>query len=339
MASPEFADLIPLKGSRGHPGGRYRERAVIKSAVPAPSLRWLVVGASGQLGTDLMRALPAGAAIGLSRAQLDVTDAHAVRMAVLTHRPDVLVNAAAYTAVDAAENDEARAAAVNADGAANLARACAEVVGARLVQISTDYVFDGAVSGGAAGRDLPPWAGVPEPYDVDAPTEPRSAYGRTKLAGERAVREILPDRSWVVRTAWLYGADGANFVRTMMRLERDRPTVEVVADQHGSPTFTADLAAALGELGRRAPAAVTLHCTNAGATTWHGLARAVFAAVGADPDRVRPIGSDRLELPAPRPVYAVLSDRSWAAAGLTPLRPWQDAVPAGVAAIRAAHGG
>ena len=289
--------------------------------------RVLATGAGGQLGADLLRVL-AGTqheVIGLTRAELDVTDPAAVEKAVVDARPDVVLNAAAYTAVDAAEADEATASAVNAGGPANLARACA-AHGGRLVHVSTDYVFAGDAQA---------------PYEVDAPTGPRSAYGRTKLAGERAVRVLLPDRSWVVRTAWVYGETGGNFVKTMARLARERDTVAVVDDQHGSPTWSRDLAAGLVALATSADGTVppgTYHCTNSGSTTWCGLARAVFAELGADPERIRPTGTDAFPRPAPRPAYSVLSDASWRAAGLPPARPWRDALHAAFAEVGAALG-
>src|SRR4029077_3311241 len=183
--------------------------------------RWLVTGAGGMLGTDMVAALTTcGEPVtGLDRAGLGVTAAGAVSDAIADGLPDVVVNCAAWTAVDDAEASEERALAVNAGGAANLAAACAGR-GARLVQVSPDYVF-----AGDGGR---PYA------ETDVPA-PRTAYGRTKLAGERAVLERLPGSGYVVRTAWLYGAHGPNFVRTMIKLEDQRPTVDVVDDQHGQP--------------------------------------------------------------------------------------------------------
>src|SRR5262249_43644653 len=199
----------------------------------------------------------------------------------------------------------ARAHAVNADGPANLAGACAAHQ-AHLVQVSTDYVF----SGGAAGPNL-----------VDGPTRPRSVYGRTKLAGERAVLSSGASAP-VVRTAWLYGAHGHNFVRTIARLAGERETLRVVDDQYGNPTWTADLAdglIALARVAEEVPLGV-LHCVNEGATTWFGLARAVFTEIGADPDRVRPCRTKEFPRPAPRPANSVLDTAGWAAAGLPELR-------------------
>jgi len=282
-------------------------------------VRLLVTGAGGQLGSDLLRVL-AGTGhevTGLTRAECDVTDPAAVEKAVADVRPDMVLNAAAYTAVDAAETDEDAALLLNGEGPANLARVCA-LHGGGVVHVSTDYVFDGTAS---------------RPYEPDDPTGPRSAYGRTKLAGERAVRELLPERSWVVRTAWVYGETGGNFVKTMARLESQKDTLEVVDDQRGSPTWSRDLAAGLVALAERPPRPGVYHCTNSGDTTWYGLTRAIFAELGADPDRVRPTTTDRFPRPAPRPAYSVLSDAAWRRAGLPPLRPWRDALHAAFADI------
>lgn len=284
---------------------------------------WLVTGARGQLGSDLLRVIAdqggpdaVVTVTGLGRVELDVTDPVAVDTAVGDLRPDVVFNAAAYTAVDAAETDEAAALAGNATGPANLARACA-THGALMVHVSTDYVFSGQAA---------------EPYPTDAPTEPATAYGRTKLAGEHAVRELCP-RSYLVRTAWVYGQTGGNFVKTMMRLESEREWLDVVDDQRGSPTWSRDLAGGLVSLAGSGAPFGTYHCTNGGDTTWYGLARAVFEELGADPSRVRPTTSDRFVRPAPRPAYSVLSDAAWRAAGLPPLPHWRDALHAAFPAI------
>jgi len=294
--------------------------------VSVPTLAFLVTGRGGQLASDFVEvARPLGQTVfcrALSSAELDVSDSSAVKTAVAewarTVRADspehrvVVVNAAAYTAVDAAETDEDRAYAVNATGPALLAQACA-ANGAQLVHVSTDYVFPGDRVQGP-------------PYDVDDPTGPRSAYGRTKLAGELAVRELLPEASWVVRTAWVYGATGSNFVKTMARLERDRDTVSVVDDQRGSPTWSRDLARALWALAREDVPAGTYHCTNRGETTWHGFTRAIFEELGADPARVLPTTTEAFPRPAPRPAYSVLSARSWDEAGLPRLPDWREAL-------------
>ncbi|HVE74562.1 MAG TPA: dTDP-4-dehydrorhamnose reductase [Mycobacteriales bacterium] len=298
----------------------------------ATSLAVLVTGAGGQLGSDLLDVLrPARDVVGcrgLLRSDLDVADPMAVAdtvtrwaAAMRSGAPGarlVVVNAAAYTAVDAAEDDEETAYAVNAAGPALLAAAC-QRVGAQLLHVSTDYVFPGDRPNGP-------------PYEVDDATGPRSADGRTKLAGELAVREMLPVGSWVVRTAWVYGATGANFVKTMARLQRERGTVSVVADQTGSPTWSRDLAEGLAALLRADPAPGTYHCTNAGETTWFGFTQAIFAELGADPAAVTPTTSADFPRPAPRPEYSVLSSRAWEDAGLPVMPPWRDALARAFAA-------
>ncbi|HET8642103.1 MAG TPA: dTDP-4-dehydrorhamnose reductase, partial [Pseudonocardiaceae bacterium] len=285
-------------------------------------LALLVTGGKGQLGSEVAAAGDAAGA-GLVRApgsaELDVTDGQQVRDAVASLVRDagglrpVVVNAAAYTAVDDAETDSERAYQVNAIGPGLLASACAEL-SVPLLHVSTDYVFDGLGS---------------RPYEPPDPTGPRSAYGRTKLAGERAVLSSAA-RAHVVRTAWLYGAVGNNFVKSMARLQRSRPTLSVVDDQRGSPTWSADLAAGLVELAAAADRLRpgVLHCVNGGETTWFGFARAVFEELGADPSRVTPCSSEQFPRPAPRPAYSVLSVAAWRSAGLTPLRDWRSALAA-----------
>ena len=280
--------------------------------------RWLVTGAGGMLGRDLLDALGGRDVTAYTHADLDITDVQAVQSALAERRPDVVVNCAAWTAVDAAEDHEDAAFAVNAVGAANLAQACA-THSVWLVHLSTDYVFDGLAVA---------------PYAEDATIAPRSAYGRTKAAGEWAVRAILPDRSWIVRTAWLYGAGGPNFVRAMIGLEATNETVDVVDDQHGQPTWSTDLARQVVRLvDAEAPAGV-YHGTAAGETTWYGLACAVFEALDADPDRVRPTTTDRFPRPAPRPAYSVLGHDAWSRAGLPALPPWQESLGQAFDALR-----
>ncbi|MFD8916402.1 dTDP-4-dehydrorhamnose reductase [Streptomyces sp. NPDC059569] len=291
--------------------------------------RWLVTGAGGMLGQDLLARL-AGAgesASGLDRTALDITDPGAVRAALAAHTPDVVVNCAAWTAVDDAEAKEAEALAVNGTGPRVLAEACA-ASGAVLVQVSTDYVFAGDAR---------------TPYGEDDPTAPRSAYGRTKLAGERAVLDTLPETGFVVRTAWLYGAGGGNFVRTMIKLEGIKDTLDVVDDQLGQPTWTGDLAdrlvlLGLAALAGTAPAGV-YHGTSGGETTWFGFTREIFRLLGADPERVRPTTSEAFVRPAPRPAYSVLGHERWKAAGIAPIRDWRTALDeAFPALVRAERG-
>ena len=302
--------MAPAEGRRR--GAVRRERAVV---------RWLITGAGGQLGTDLRHALSGESGedvLALRRDELDIADSTAVAKAVADFAPDVVVNAAAYTAVDAAESDEDAAHHVNVTGPASIAAALAGR-GGKLIHVSTDYVFAGDASA---------------PYQVDDPTWPRSAYGRTKLGGEQAVRDLLPSASWVVRTAWVYGASGGNFVKTMARLERERDTVSVVDDQRGAPTWSADLAVALVELGRSAASPGIYHCTNAGDTTWYGLAREVFTLAGLDPDRVRPVTSAEFVRLARRPAYSVLGHDRWSDAGLPPMADWREALSEAVGQLR-----
>ncbi|SDL60605.1 dTDP-4-dehydrorhamnose reductase [Geodermatophilus siccatus] len=279
---------------------------------------WLVTGARGQLGGDLLAVLagrPGDRVTALGRAELDLTDERQVRDVVRRWldgvrgaRP-VVLNAAAYTAVDAAETDEETALLVNGRAPGWLAE---ELAGrGRLVHVSTDYVFDGEAT---------------EPYRVDAPVAPRSAYGRTKAAGERAVAAAGGDAT-VVRTAWVYGAHGANFVRTMAGRALDGAPSSVVDDQVGSPTWAADLATGLVALGARpGPVPPVLHRTDAGAVSWYGLARAVYEEVGADPCLVTPTTTEAFPRPAPRPAWSVLDGSAWLAAGLPAPRPWRTAL-------------
>jgi dTDP-4-dehydrorhamnose reductase len=272
---------------------------------------WLVTGADGQLGSDLIRQLSDdGVTVtGCDRHALDVCDPRAVTRVLTAAAPSVVVNCAAYTAVDAAETDEATATAVNGVAPGLLARWCAEN-GARLIHMSTDYVFAGDAT---------------RPYEVDEPPSPHTAYGRSKAAGEAAVRAAGGD-SHVVRTAWLYGAAGPNFVRTIARLARQRDTFDVVDDQRGSPTWSWQLAAALRALAVADVAPGIWHCCSEGETTWHGFAAAILAELGLDPARVHPTTTASFPRPAPRPAYSVLSTRAWQQAGLPALPHWRDAL-------------
>jgi dTDP-4-dehydrorhamnose reductase len=273
--------------------------------------RWLITGAGGMLGQDLVAALEtargAQEVTAANRDSLDVTDQNACFAAVAGH--DIVVNAAAWTAVDDAESHEASAFAVNAVGAANMARACS-AARARMVQVSTDYVFAGDAT---------------SPYAEDAPLEPRSAYGRTKAAGEWAVQALCP-QSWVVRTAWLYGANGPNFVKTMARLAAERDTISVVDDQRGQPTWTVDLADGIVRIVEAEASFGTYHGTSEGKVTWFGFAQAIFAKLGLDPTRVKPTTTDAFPRPAPRPSYSVLGHEALRRAGLDSLPPWHESL-------------
>lgn len=279
--------------------------------------RIVISGAAGQVGRVL--AAEAGRrgfdVLALDSGQWDIIDEDAARRIV--SRGDVVVNCAAFTAVDAAESEPQRAHAVNAVGPGAIARACASA-GARMIHLSTDYVFDGV------------FPGAPRPYEVDDATRPLSVYGRTKLAGEKAVHAALPD-AHVVRTAWVYTGTGSDFAGVMRRLAGGDDPVNVVADQIGSPTYSVDLVSALLEIVDAATAPPLLHIANEGAASRFDQARLVFRAVGADPDRVLPAATQDMPRPATRPSYSALSVRAAIEAGLTPLRPWADALAAALA--------
>ncbi len=268
-------------------------------------MTWLVIGSRGQLGTDLMDLL-GDKAVGLDVPDIDITDLDSVAQAIYEVGPELVVNCAAYTAVDAAESDETTAQAVNGTGAANVAEAAAQT---RLIHVSTDYVFDGTAT---------------TPYAENAAPSPRSAYGRTKLFGEQAV--LRHPEAYVVRTAWLYGAAGNNFVKTMLGLEKTRDTLSVVDDQVGQPTWSRDLAAQLILLGSSSAAPGIYHGTNSGQTSWYGFTRRIFELAGADPDRVLPTTTDEFPRPAPRPAYSVLGHERWREQGMQPMRPWEQAL-------------
>ncbi|ANE81778.1 dTDP-4-dehydrorhamnose reductase [Mycobacterium adipatum] len=280
--------------------------------------RIVITGAGGQVGRFLGAELTARGRdlLACTSVQWDITDPAAGDDIVAPG--DVVINCAALTAVDVAEAEPARAYAVNATGAGNVARACA-ARGARLVHISTDYVFGGDFDG------------APRPYDVDDPVGPRSVYGQSKLAGERAVHDALPDAT-VVRTAWVYTGVGSDFVATMRRLESERDEIEVVADQTGSPTYVADLVGALLQIADDPGAPPLLHVVNTGPASRYELARAVFAGSGADPERVRPVSTDKHPRPAPRPVYSALSTARFDAR-YRPLRSWRDGLGAALAEL------
>ncbi|MFE9691031.1 dTDP-4-dehydrorhamnose reductase [Micromonospora sp. NPDC005806] len=284
-------------------------------------MRLLVTGAAGMLGRDLLAVLRSRADVSVTattRADLDITDPHAVRAAVTGH--DMVINTAAWTDVDAAETQEQAATAVNGTAVAHLARACA-ATGARMIHISTDYVFAGDAT---------------EPYPEDAPTHPVNAYGRSKLAGEHAVTRLLPDTGYIVRTAWLYGAHGPNFIATILRLAGEREHLDVVNDQHGQPTWSAALAEQLIALtdaalaGHATPG--TYHGTASGHTTWHDLARTVFTLRGLDPNRIRPTTSDHYPRPATRPSYSILAHNRWTTANLRPMADWHSTLAEALAA-------
>ncbi len=268
-------------------------------------MRWLVTGSNGMLGSDLCKVLAEHGqeVTPLGSAGCDIRDLNAVQAAVQGHH--VVVNAAAWTAVDDAEANEEAAFSVNAVGAYNVARAAREAR-ARTVQISTDYVFDGATSSA---------------YLPNHPQSPCSAYGRTKTAGEWAVQSIDPT-SIVVRTAWLYGEHGPNFVKTMLRLSKEREVVSVVSDQTGQPTWTRDLSEFIFRLVESSVPGGFYHGTNSGEVSRDHFARMIFKLAGLDPARVIPCSSEDFPLPARRPMYSVLAHDP----GDPPMRSWGEAL-------------
>jgi dTDP-4-dehydrorhamnose reductase len=265
-------------------------------------MRILVAGGAGQVGAALARrgAARGHAVLAHGRSSLDVTSSTAVDAAVDASGADAVINAAAYTAVDRAESEREAALAVNSGGAANLATAC-RARGVPLLHISTDYVFDG--DKGA-------------PYVETDRVHPINVYGETKAAGEVAVRAACPDAT-IVRTSWVFGLEGANFVRTIARLARARPELRVVADQHGCPTFADDLADALLDLAVRADNPPLLHYCGDGPTTWHGLAEAIVQRLGLG-TRVEPIATAEYPTPARRPRSSVLDTSLIRSLGIVP---------------------
>lgn len=271
-------------------------------------MKWAVLGHVGMLGQDLMLGLRDRDVLGFDRAEFDITNLESVR-AILSDF-DVVVNCAAWTAVDDAEVNEAAALAINGTGPANVARVCSEI-GAKLVHISTDYVFSGDAD---------------SPYAENEITKPKSAYGRSKLAGENAVREFLPNEHYIVRTAWLYGQHGPNFIKTMINLEKTKDSISVVADQIGQPTWTKDLVAQIIAMIDSQIPSGTYHATSSGQTSWFGLTQRIFELLGTDPNRVLPTDTAAFPRPAPRPAYSVLGHKKWAEVGLKPIRDWNDAL-------------
>ncbi len=261
----------------------------------------LLTGAGGQLGRELVEALSEHDVVAADRARLDVSDRDAVLQAVTAVRPHAVVHAAAWTDVDGCETGPDRAWQVNALGTRHVAEG-ARLVGARVCYLSTDYVFPGDAD---------------RPYTEWDPTGPRSVYGRSKLGGEH---ELGPGDT-VVRTSWVCGRHGRNFVKTVLRLTAERDDLPVVDDQHGCPTMADDLAAMVNRLVTlRLPG--TFHVTNQGATTWYGLARAALEAAGHDPGRLRPVTTAELHppRPAPRPAWSVLDNAALRLSGI-PLLP------------------
>ena len=281
-------------------------------------MKLLVLGAGGQVGHELCRlASPPGYRLAAAdRDEIDITQNDQVIAAVARERPDIVVNAAAYTAVDRAESEPEAAWAVNWAGPANLAGACRKA-GIPLVHMSTDYVFDGEKSGA---------------YGEEDPVAPLGVYGESKEAGDRAVREALKEHV-ILRTAWVYSAHGHNFVKTMLRLAGERPVLRVVADQQGSPTSAADIAKAIGAIVQQLAAGNrrwgTYHFTGGGSVTWHGFAEAIFAEAApwrGPPPLVEAIATADYPTPARRPANSVLDCTKIGQAFGIASRPWRAAL-------------
>jgi dTDP-4-dehydrorhamnose reductase len=281
-------------------------------------MKLLVLGAGGQVGRELCRReWPASYRLAaFDRGDVDIIREESIATAMHRERPDIVVNAAAYTAVDRAESEPDAAWAVNCSGPALLAAACRGAA-IPLIHISTDYVFDGEKAG---------------PYREDDPVNPLGVYGRSKEAGDRALREALAEHV-ILRTAWVYSAHGHNFVKTMLRLAADRPVLRVVADQTGSPTSAADIAAAIATVVQRLAAGQgqwgTFNFNGAGAVTWHGFAETIFDLAEpwrGPPPRVEAITTADYPTPARRPANSVLDCRLISEAFGIVSRPWRDAL-------------
>ena len=287
-------------------------------------MTWLITGSSGQLGIAVSQELGERGILfnAWGSQDLDITQRPIVRDIIAKLSPKVIINCAAWTDVDGAESSELSASRVNSDGAENVALAAKEI-DAKLIHISTDYVF--------SGQSESPWK-------VDDEINPQSAYGRTKAEGERRVQAGYPERTSIVRTAWLYSPWGRNFAKTMTKLAiKGSGEVRVVDDQVGQPTSAMDLARQLVELGLSASPAGVYHGTNSGQATWFEFAREIFKLAGADVVRVIPVSSSEYPRPAKRPAYSVLSHESWVKTSVKPMRDWRialaEAMPAIISAV------
>lgn len=269
----------------------------------------LITGSNGMLGHALTAALSQQHKLtGFDRPDFDIAQLASIQSVVASHHPDLIINAAAYTDVDGCETNVDRAFAVNALGPRNLAVVCNEL-NIPLVHISTDYIFDGMAT---------------TPYKEWDKPNPQSIYGKSKLLGEQYVRQLCT-RHYIIRTSWLFGENGKNFVATMLRLAKERDEIGVVNDQTGSPTYTKDLAKAISEIIQQ-PAYGTYHITNSGTCTWYQFAREIFRQAGIDKVRVKPIITEEINRPAPRPRYSVLDNYLWRLQGMRPLRHYKDAL-------------
>jgi dTDP-4-dehydrorhamnose reductase len=279
-------------------------------------VRVLVTGAKGQLGVELLDVLRREyEVVGLDLPELDIAKPEATRV-IGDARPAWVVHAAAWTDVDGCEREPERANLVNGEGARRVADAC-RMVGAGLVYLSTDYVFDGRKGA---------------PYLETDPVSPLSAYARSKVAGEEAVRAVA-SRWAIVRTAWMFGVSGKNFVKTIVEKATVGGPLRVVDDQVGSPTYARDLAQAIAQLVSR-DLTGTYHLTNAGSCSWYAFTRAILEKAGLAHVVVTPMTTAELGRPAPRPGFSVLANHAWALAGMQPLRPWPEALAAMLEAWR-----
>lgn len=269
---------------------------------------WVILGGQGMLGTELTNLLAKEECLSFSRNDCDITDPGELKEKISSAK--YIINCAAYTAVDGAETNETKAFEINAIGAKNSAH-IAKSLNAKYVYVSTDYVFSGDAN---------------TPYIEDDPTEPKTAYGRTKLAGEREINNLYPEKSFIVRTAWLYGQYGPNFVKTIIELEKERENLNVVVDQLGQPTWTLDLARKIIELLQRNAQPGVYHGTSSGEASWYEFAKEIFLHIGADPNRILPTDSTQFARPAPRPNYSVLGHSTWDGAGISPIQNWRDAL-------------
>lgn len=271
-------------------------------------MKIIVTGVKGQLGHDIVKQLgDRHDTVGIDIDELDITDIDAVRVFMKASRPDVVINCAAYTNVDACESNDALAYKINAAGPRNIAAACNDL-GTRMVQVSTDFVFDGKAQ---------------KPYVEFDAVNPLSVYGKSKWAGEELVRQILP-RHYIVRTAWLYGMNGNNFVKTMLKLAQTNKRLTVVDDQRGTPTYSVDLASEITRL-IETDAYGVYHCTNEGDCTWNEFAREIFRLKGMDVE-VAPITSVQFGRLAARPAYSVLRNLMLEVTIGNRMQPWEMAL-------------
>lgn len=283
-------------------------------------MSWLVTGARGQLGNAITRELDLRAIeyVAFGSDDLDVTNAEKANEIFEKIKPEVVLNAAAWTDVDGAESNRDAAFAVNGDAVANLALATAQA-GALLVHVSTDYVFSGQSD---------------QPWEEDSPIDPQSVYGHSKAAGEFAIGKFYPERSYIVRTAWLYSEFGKNFAKTMCNLAiSSEKEVKVVNDQIGQPTNAKELAAQLIKLVDSGARFGIYHGTNSGQASWFEFAQEIFKLSGADVGRVTPVSSGEFPRPAKRPNYSVLGHDSWASSGISPMSDWKSALQESMPAI------